>query len=225
MDQQSQDIQEFITEDRSTHDLSMEDLGIKVEAAPQALQQHLESFKNMASLTMSTIFICLVLSTEEYNSLTRDPTTGDIKNLSGSTRMPFFDKMIITYTVVNSAVTYRFHLGEQHVMTHHPTEAYLMMWSTTAERLRNLTTYGQLSHFMRGFLQHQIQLESTGFWVFTALEKATMATFKIKTTDVIEQNLMEINKYRTINIVQHQPPNEQHEDEDMMRAQQRPRLE
>ena len=139
--------------------------------------------------------------------------------------MPFFDKMIITYTVVNSAVTYLFHLGEQHVMTHHPTEAYLMMWSTTAERLRNLTTYGQLSHFMRGFLQHQIQLESTGFWVFTALEKATMATFKIKTTDVIEQNLMEINKYRTINMVQHQPPNEQHEDEDMMRAQQRPRLE
>ena len=47
----------------------------------------------------------------------------------------------------------------------------------------------------------------------------------VQLTDVIEQHLMEINKYRTISMVQHQPPNEQHEDKDMMRAQQRPRLE
>ena len=38
-----------------------------------------------------------------------------------------------------------------------------MMWGTTAERSKNLTIYGQLTHFMRGFLQHQIQLEYTSF--------------------------------------------------------------
>ena len=47
----------------------------------------------------------------------------------------------------------------------------------------------------------------------------------VQPTEVIEQHLQEIIKYRTINMIQDQPPNEQQEDEDMMRIQQRPSLE
>ena len=46
----------------------------------------------------------------------------------------------------------------------------------------------------------------------------------VQPTEVIEQHLQEINKCRIINMIQNQPPNEQQEDEDMMRIQQRPRL-
>ena len=93
----------------------------------------------------------------------------------GSTRLPNFDKMIITYTAAAATATYMYHLGEQHVMSQHPQQAFMLAWCTTIERLRSLTIYKQTNNFMRGFLQHQQQLEADCHWLLTS--------FKVITTD------------------------------------------
>ena len=90
MHQHAQETQEFINEDRSTHDLNMEDFGIKIEGGQQSLQQYFGRVKQNTTLGMSTIFLRLMLTTEEFNSLPRDSETGNIKVLAGSTRLPYF---------------------------------------------------------------------------------------------------------------------------------------
>ena len=199
--------------------------------------------------------------------------------------------MIITYTAAAATATYMYHLGEQHVMSQHPQQAFMLAWCTTIEPLRSLTIYKQTNNFMRGFLQHQQQLEADCHWLFTDLEKSTLTSFKViatdentiflnvfdqfgwqqryvwsfnllvdlnkvlrqkhddsavqhridmsatptkdperirghprlstwlkmvQTTEVVEQRLIEINRYRMINMAQNQPAQEQ-QDEDMER--------
>lgn len=183
MDQHAKETQEFINEDRSTHDLNMEDFGIKLEEGQQSFQQYFENVKQITTLGMSTIFLWIMLTTEEFNSLPRDSSTGHVSFLAGATRLPYFDKMIMGYNAANATATYMYHLGEQHLMSQFAQQSVMLVWSTTIERIRNMSAYKQTNSFMRGFLQHQLQLEAGCHWLFTDFEKSTMATFKIKTTD------------------------------------------
>ena len=91
--------------------------------------------------------------------------------------------MIITYTAAAATATSMYHLGEQHGMSQHPQQAFMLAWCTTIEPLRSLTIYKQTNNFMRGFLQHQQQLEADCHWLFTDLEKSTLTSFKVITTD------------------------------------------
>ena len=91
--------------------------------------------------------------------------------------------MIITYNAAAATATYMYHLGEQHVMSQQPRQAFMLVWCTTMERLNNLNIYKQTNSFLRGFLQHQLQLEADCHWLFTDFERSTMASFKIITTD------------------------------------------
>ena len=86
MNQHAKETQEFINEDRSTHDLNMEDFGIKIEEGQQTFQQYFGKVKEKATLGMSTVFLWLMLTTEEFNSLPRE--MGNITFLAGSTRLP-----------------------------------------------------------------------------------------------------------------------------------------
>ena len=79
MDQQAKETQEFINEDRSTHDLNMEDFGIKIQEGQQTFQQYFEKVKQNTALAVSTVFLWTMLTTEEFNSLPRDVTSGNIK--------------------------------------------------------------------------------------------------------------------------------------------------
>lgn len=120
----------------------------------------------------------LMLTKEEHESLV-STNTAMIRNIPGSTRMPYFDKVLITPTPQQAATTLYMHLTEGHTATRHPSTWILLHWEQDHSQQALRMANDNMSLFARAYEFPQLQIEANTNLFYTATELSTQVQWML----------------------------------------------